>query len=93
MAVYRTIINTSSRKEVTNGNTIYHVRFGDDQHTYFGSIAAIFDTFTPERLGVSKFRLWSFGITPEHPYRNKICTIYRGEIERKKGNRKFNIQQ
>ena len=66
-----------------NGNTLYHVQFGDNDNHYFGSIAAIFDTFTPERLGVSKSRLWSFGITPERPYRNKICTIYRGEIHRK----------
>ena len=89
MAVHRTIINANSRKKVMNGNTIYHVKFGDDTHAYLGSIAAIFDTFTPERLGVSKSRLWSFGITPERPYRNKICTIYRGEIQRKKGNRKM----
>lgn len=89
MAIYRTIIKGNSLKKAMNGNTIYHVKFSDDSHAYFGSIAAIFDTFTPERLGVSKSRLWSFGITPERPYRNKICTIYRGEIHRKRGNRKF----
>lgn len=70
-----------------NGNKIYHVCFGDNDHHYFGSIAAIFDTFPPERLGVSKSRLWSYGITPERPYKNKICAIYRGVIHRKKGNR------
>ena len=70
-----------------NGNKIYHVCFGDDDNHYFGSIAAIFEQFTPERLGVSKSRLWSYGITPERPYKNKVCTIYRGEICRKKGNR------
>lgn len=70
-----------------NGNTILHVCFGDDNHHYFGSIAAIFETFTPKQLGVSKSRLWSYGITSERPYRNKNCIIYRGEIHRKKGNR------
>lgn len=70
-----------------NGNTILHVCFGDDNHHYFGSIAAIFETFTPKHLGVSKSRLWSYGITPERPYKNKNCIIYRGEIHRKKGNR------
>lgn len=70
-----------------NGNRIVHVCFGDDNHFYFGSIAAIFDKFTPKQLGVSKSRLWSFGITPERPYRNKVCTIYKGEIHRKKGSR------
>lgn len=88
MAIQRTVIKTRLYKKAITGNTIYHVKFGDDTHAYFGSIAAIFDTFTPERLGVSKSRLWSFGITPEHPYRNRICTVYRGEIQRKKGNRK-----
>jgi len=70
-----------------NGNTILHVCFGDDNHHYFGSVAAIFETFTPKQLGVSKSRLWSYGITPERPYKNKNCIIYRGEIHRKKGNR------
>lgn len=86
--IHRT--NTSDKNLSTNerGKKLYHVKFSDDTHAYFGSIAAIFDTFPPEKLGVSKFRLWSFGITQERPYRNKICTIYRGEIQRKKGNRK-----
>jgi hypothetical protein len=72
-----------------NGNTIYHVCFGDDNHHYFGSIAAIFDTFTPVELGVSKSRLWSYGITETRPYRNNKCIIYRGVIHRKKTNRKL----
>lgn len=80
-------IKSNSRKKTVSGNTVYHVKLGDDIHSYFGSIAAIFDTFTPERLGVSKSRVWSFGITPEQPYRNKVCTIYRGEIHRTKTKR------
>ncbi|GHT09130.1 hypothetical protein FACS189432_05190 [Bacteroidia bacterium] len=72
-----------------NGNTIFHVSFGDDDNHYFGSIAAIFDTFTPEKLDVSKSRLWSFGITSERPYRNNRIIIRKGVIIRKKGNRKL----
>lgn len=71
-----------------NGNTIYHVSFGDNDNHYFGSVSAIFEKFTPEQLGVSKSRLWAFGITPEKPYRNKVCVVYKGVINRKKGNRK-----
>lgn len=70
-----------------NGNTIYHVQFGDEDNHYFGSIAAIFETFTPLQIGVSKSRLWNYGIQPEKPYKNKICTIYKGVLVRKKGNR------
>jgi len=88
MPVYRIQLKDIPKKGIVSGRTIYHVKFGDDNHFYFGSIAAIFDKFTPKQLGVSKSRLWSYGITPERPYRNKICTIYRGEIHRKKGNRK-----
>lgn len=70
-----------------NGKTIYHLCLGDDEHHYFGSIAAIYEHFSPEQIGVSLSRLWSFGITPERPYKNKICKIYKGVIHRKKGNR------
>lgn len=68
-----------------NGSTIYHVHLiGENTHHYFGSIAAIFDEFSPEQIGVSKSRLWSYKITETHPYRNKKCTIRRGTILRKK---------
>ncbi len=70
-----------------NGKTIYHVCFSDEEHYYFGSIAAIYERFTPKQLGVSLSRFWSFGITPERPYQNRVCTIFRGVIQRKKGNR------
>lgn len=70
-----------------NGKTIYHVCLGDDEHYYFGSITAIYDKFTPEQIGVSLSRLWAFGITPEHPYKNNTCIIYRGILHRKKTKR------
>ena len=70
-----------------NGTTIYHVSFGDDDNHYFGSIAAIYDHFTPQELGVSKARLWAYGITEEKPYQNKKCVIRKGIIHRKKTNR------
>ena len=71
-----------------NGTTIYHVSFGDDNNHYFGSIAAIFDYFTPQQLGVSASRLWNYGITETKPYRNNTVIIRRGVIQRKKTNRK-----
>lgn len=70
-------------------STIYHVQFLDagESHHYFGSIAAIFDTFTPEQLGVAKTTLWGCKITKAKPYKNKIVIIRKGELFRKKGNR------
>ncbi|MDR0661213.1 MAG: hypothetical protein LBG19_10560 [Prevotellaceae bacterium] len=70
-----------------NGNTIYHVRFGDDDNHYFGSIAAIFDKFTPEQLGVSKSRLWAYGLLIGKPYRNKVVIIRKDVLRCKRGNR------
>lgn len=70
-----------------SGTTIYHLQFGDDNNHYFGSISAIFDHFTTNEIGISKTSLWTYGITPEKPYKNKTCSIYKGVIHRKKGNR------
>lgn len=71
-----------------NGKTIYHVSFGDDENYYFGSLAAIYDRFTPSEMGVSLARLYDVAITPEKPYRNKKCIIRKGFLQRKKTNRK-----
>lgn len=71
-----------------NGMTIYHVSFGDDENYYFGSLAAIYDRFTPSEMGVSLARLYDVTITPEKPYRNKKCIIRKGFLQRKKTNRK-----
>ena len=87
MAIIRKQIN-NARKKVVNGNKVFIVQIvGDETPHPFGGISAIYDIFTPIQLGVSKSRLWSYGITPERPYKNKNCIIYRGEIHRKKGNR------
>lgn len=71
-----------------NGKTIYHVSFGDDENYYFGSLAAIYDRFTPSEMGVSLARLYDVAITPEKPYRNDKCIIRKGFLQRKKTNRK-----
>ncbi|BAR48165.1 hypothetical protein TF3313_0586 [Tannerella forsythia 3313] len=70
-----------------NGDTIYHVRFGDESNHYFGSISAIYDRFTSEQIGISKQSLWNYGIRRNKPYKGRKCEIYKGIIHRKKGNR------
>jgi hypothetical protein len=85
--IHRTIIKKNDKDYTSGGEKIVHLQFNSGENHYFGSIAAIFDTFTPERLGVSKSRLWAFGIAPDKPYRNKHCTIRKGFIKRKKGGR------
>jgi len=71
------------------GSTLFHVHFKSGGDHYFGSIAAIYDLFHADALGVSQSRLYNFVITPDHPYSNKTCTIEKNEIRRKKGNRKL----
>lgn len=45
-------------------------------------------TNSPRKIwGVSKARLWAYGITEEKPYQNKKCIIRKGVIYRKKTNR------
>lgn len=78
---------------MSNGQTIYHVSFGDDEHYYYGSLAAVFDHFTPSQLGVSLARLYDVAITPDKPYRNDKCIIRKGILQRKKGNRKAPISR
>lgn len=73
----------------SQGNTIFQVQFkatGKDH--FFGSIAAIYDKFTPKEIGVSQQRLYDFDIDEDRPYSNKLCTIKKTSFHRKPGNRK-----
>jgi hypothetical protein len=72
-----------------SGDKVIHVEFNSTgvKH-YFGSIAAIYDTFDAATIGISQQGLYDYGITPNKSYRNKVVTIYEGEIKRKKGNRR-----
>lgn len=69
-------------------NKIIHVEFNEyGSHHYFGSIAAIFEVFSSEEIGVTQHRLYDFNIESGKPYKNDICTIRKGRVVRKKGNR------
>lgn len=67
--------------------TLFHVEFKSGANHYFGSIAAIFEEFTRQTLGVSRQRLYQVDIEEDKPYKNKICTIRKGTVRRKPGNR------
>ena len=57
---------------MAHSNTIYHLMYGG-RHYYFGSIASIYEIFTPDEFGVSIHPLWAHKITEEHPYIGKKC--------------------
>ena len=65
-----------------NGRTIYHVEIKGN-HSYFGSVSAIYEVYSAEELNVSMSRLYSYGIKNGRPYKNKFCTIRRGLLIRK----------
>ena len=71
-------------------HTIIHVEFHDGprkgQHRYFGSIAAIFYNIPKKELKTTADSLYRFKITEEKPFKNKICIIRKGTVNRKPGN-------
>ncbi|MDR1091169.1 MAG: hypothetical protein LBL79_08855 [Prevotella sp.] len=70
----RTYVYRVSFKEPINGKTDY----------IFGSLAAIYDTFTPCQVGCKVQRLWNCRITDENPYVGRKCTISKEPLHRKK---------
>lgn len=71
-----------------NGDKICHVKFhNDDKDYYFGSIAAIYEAFDRETMGISQNRLYVAHIDENHPFDNGKVLITKGRLERKKTNR------
>ena len=67
---------------------VIHLQRGEE-HYYFGSVAAIYDHFTKEQLGISYGSLRNYGLSPVKPYRNeKTGVVIRvGVLIAKEGNR------
>lgn len=59
--------------------TVVHLQLGD-AHEYYGNLKAMFDRHGQEELGVSYNYLKNFGLSPEHPYAGRKCTVRRGTI-------------
>lgn len=92
MPITRTTIKPPEKPKA--GSTLYHLHMKSANTVipckvdfYFGSIAAIYDAFTAAQLGIAQQSLYDFGVTPERPYENKICTISKSELKRKRGGR------
>ena len=67
---------------------VIHLQRGDE-HYYFGSVAAIYDHFTKEQIGISYGSIRNYGLAPTKPYKNdKTGVIIRvGVLIAKEGNR------
>ena len=73
---------------------IYRVTFidcpitGDSRKEFFfHSLAAIFDTFTPEQVGCKVSRLWNLGVASGNSYHGRKCSVTREPIMRKRQKR------
>ncbi len=66
--------------------TVIHVEV-DGKHHYFGSLASIYDYFTPQQLGISYGSLRNYGLSEDKSYQNSHCIIRKGVLITKSGNR------
>lgn len=60
---------------------VIHLYFkSSDMHYYFGSIANIFEFFTPEELGITFASLRNYVVSPTKPYENDKIIVRRGVL-------------
>lgn len=85
------------KRETKRETRIYRVRFkkppteGDDrQEFFFSSLAAIYDTFTPEQVGCGMARLYNARVSKGQPYTGRLCEITREEVKSKAQKRPVN---
>ena len=62
---------------------VYHVEY-EGEHFFFGSQAAIFDTFTAEQMGITLNSLRNHVNLSDGPYQNKKCIIRLDTLKRKR---------
>ncbi len=66
--------------------TVIHLEINGEHH-YFGSIANMYEYFTPLQIGISYGALRNYGLSSEKPYMNSKCTIRKGQLLSKSGGR------
>ena len=70
-------------KKITTSNIIKVEFPGEQGEHYFGSLAAIYEVFTPEQVGCTLENLWSYKIEVGKPKKTKKCVISKHYIYRK----------
>lgn len=66
--------------------TVIHLEINGEHH-YYGSVANMYEFYTSEELGITYAALRNYGLSADHPYQNKKCTIRKGVLLSKKSNR------
>lgn len=81
---------------MATSNKVVHLHFlspVDGKHDfYFGSLAAIYDKFTSDQIGISYNSLTTHQIGNGGNYMNKICIINVGYIYRKRQERRSDYE-
>ena len=70
----------SNMEKEKQGRTVVHLQFGEN-HYYFGSVAAIYEKFTKDDIGISYGSLRNYGLSEEKPYKNKLVIIRKGILQ------------
>lgn len=76
----------TNSKEQKKERTVIHLEI-DSQHHYYGSLANLFEFYTPKQLGISYGALRNYGLSAEKPYQNAKCIIRKGLLLSKNTNR------
>ena len=66
--------------------TVIHLEMNGEHH-YYGSIANLYEYYTPKDLGISYGALRNYGLSNEKPYTNSKCTNRKGQLLSKSGGR------
>ncbi len=75
----------TSKLEKTE-RTVIHLEI-DGEHHYYGSIANLYEYYTPQDLGIGYGALRNYGLSVDKPYSNAKCTIRKGVLLQKSGGR------
>ena len=67
---------------------VIKVRFHDGSEFFFGSLAAIYEMFSPEDVGCALSTLWNSKIAPDHPKVTSRCVISKHRVFRMKQSRR-----
>lgn len=67
--------------------TVIHLELSNGEHHYYGSIANMYEYYTPQDLGIGYGALRNYGLSADKPYSNSKCTIRKGVLLQKSGGR------
>ena len=62
---------------------LFPVAVDGKREYFFGSLAAIYDMFTPYQIGCNLATLWKAGVEPGKPKKTKKCIVSKYEVHRK----------